>query len=89
MLFPHWPLLEMSVPVGRGGRIEVLDGVGTTVTKEKDDVVEVVEDVVGGGGGGGIEVLPVVGVGIGVGTGGKDVVDEVGSGSPSQYPYAP
>ncbi|KAG4432161.1 hypothetical protein IFR05_012353 [Cadophora sp. M221] len=95
VLLPHIPFVETRVPVGKGGRTEVLDVVGTTigVVVRVDEVVGgnwivvlVVEEVVGVSG---IEVLLVVlVVGVGVGVGGKEVVDGVGNGSPSQYPYA-
>ncbi|KAH9218166.1 hypothetical protein DL95DRAFT_490852 [Leptodontidium sp. 2 PMI_412] len=81
VLLPHIPFVETRVPVGKGGRIEVLD-VGTTIGV----TVLVDEEVVGDSG---IEVLLVVlVVGAGVEVGGKEVVDGVGSGSPSQCPYA-
>lgn len=63
----------MMVPDGKGGRIEVLDVVGTITD---------VDDVVGGNT---VDVLLVVGVGVGVGVGGTEVV---GRGSPSHHPYA-
>lgn len=78
VLLPHIPLVEIMVPDGSGGRVEVLDVVGTIT--DVDD--EVVLDIVGGNT---IEVLLVVGVRVGVGVGGKDVV---GRGSPSHQPYA-
>ncbi|KAK0112731.1 hypothetical protein ONS95_014467 [Cadophora gregata] len=87
VLLPHIPFVEIIVPDGKGGPVEVLDVVGT-ITDVEDEVVLVledvldVEDVVGGST---VDVLLVVGVGVGVGVGGTEVV---GRGSPSHQPYA-